>query len=191
MFVLTTKKWKKKPQKLLRKTQIHFFSLLPWAAQMAQTEKFMFQNVAYRTTVYRTRMTCIQWLWSSVIARDQKLISRPKPFDIRAILFYRVQRFPFWKKWQKETVPPNLFVLRLRRYYCRKMKVKKFVKTQYNKKNKGSKKRKRQMVHKNAKIKNCFGLNAISRDISFLNSYLLHMYKRRKKRRKKWFIKMP
>ena len=24
-----------------------FFSLLPWAAQMAQTEEFMFQNVAY------------------------------------------------------------------------------------------------------------------------------------------------
>ena len=25
-----------------------------WAAQMAQTEEFMFQNVAYRPTVYRT-----------------------------------------------------------------------------------------------------------------------------------------
>ena len=45
---------KNHPQKLLRKTQIHFFSLLPWAAQMAQTEEFMFQNVAYRPTVYRT-----------------------------------------------------------------------------------------------------------------------------------------
>ena len=31
-----------------------FFSLLPWAAQMAQTEEFMFQIVAYRPTVYRT-----------------------------------------------------------------------------------------------------------------------------------------
>ena len=120
---------------MLRKPQIYFFFLLPWAAQTAKTVEFMFQNVAYRPTVYRTGMTCIQWLWSSVIARDQKLISRPKPFDIRAILFYRVQRFPFWKKWQTETVPPNLFVLRLRRY-CRKMKVKKFVKTQYNKKQK-------------------------------------------------------
>ena len=31
-----------------------FFSLLPWAAQTAQTEEFMFQIVAYRPTVYRT-----------------------------------------------------------------------------------------------------------------------------------------
>ena len=35
---------------MLRKTQIHFTA----TAQMAQTEEFMFQNVAYRTTVYRT-----------------------------------------------------------------------------------------------------------------------------------------
>ena len=30
------------------------FSLLPRAAQTAETEEFMFQNVAYRPTVYRT-----------------------------------------------------------------------------------------------------------------------------------------
>ena len=54
MFVLTTKSWKNHPQKLLRKTQIHFFSLTASTAQMAQTEEFMFQNVAYRPTVYRT-----------------------------------------------------------------------------------------------------------------------------------------
>ena len=47
-YFLPTKSWKNYPQKLLRKTQIH------WAAQTAQTEEFMFQNVAYRTTVYRT-----------------------------------------------------------------------------------------------------------------------------------------
>ena len=34
-----------------------FFSLLPWAAQTAQTEEFMFQIVAYRPTVYRTGAT--------------------------------------------------------------------------------------------------------------------------------------
>ena len=39
------------------KTQIH---LLPWAAQMALTEEFMFQNVAYRATVYRTGQKCIK-----------------------------------------------------------------------------------------------------------------------------------
>ena len=43
------------PQKIENtaiKTQIHFFSLLPWAAKAAKTEEFMFQNVAYRPTVY-------------------------------------------------------------------------------------------------------------------------------------------
>ena len=35
---------KKNPQKLPRKTQIHFFFL---TASSAQTEEFMFQNVAY------------------------------------------------------------------------------------------------------------------------------------------------
>ena len=31
-----------------------FSSLLPRAAQTVQTEEFMFQNVAYRPTVYKT-----------------------------------------------------------------------------------------------------------------------------------------
>ena len=48
------KKLKKRPQKLLRKDQIHIFPLLPWAAQTAQTEECMFQIVSYRPTVYRT-----------------------------------------------------------------------------------------------------------------------------------------
>ena len=42
---------------MLRKTQIHFFfltALTAQTAQTAQTEEFMFQNVAYRPTVYRT-----------------------------------------------------------------------------------------------------------------------------------------
>jgi hypothetical protein len=52
---LPTKSWKTHSQKLLRKTQIYFFfPLLPWAAKMLQKDEFMFQNVAYRPTVYRT-----------------------------------------------------------------------------------------------------------------------------------------
>jgi hypothetical protein len=47
MFVLITKSWKNYPQKLLRIPRIHFFSL---TAQTAQTEEFMFQNVAYWPT---------------------------------------------------------------------------------------------------------------------------------------------
>ena len=49
-FFLPTKSWKNHPQKLLGKTQIHFFFLTASTAQMAQ----WFQDVAYRPTVYRT-----------------------------------------------------------------------------------------------------------------------------------------
>ena len=52
--ILPSKSWKNHPQKLVRKTQIHFFPLTASTAQMAQKEEFMFQNVAFRPTVYRT-----------------------------------------------------------------------------------------------------------------------------------------
>ena len=45
---------KKHPKKLLRKTQIHFFSFAALTAKTSQAEEIMFQNVAYRPTVYRT-----------------------------------------------------------------------------------------------------------------------------------------
>ena len=47
------------PQKLLRKTKIHLFTLIAWAAQTAQTEGFMFQNVAFKPTVCRTGVKMI------------------------------------------------------------------------------------------------------------------------------------
>ena len=47
-------KLKKPPLKVAKKYSNWFFSLLPWAAQTAQIEEFMFQNVAYRPTVYKT-----------------------------------------------------------------------------------------------------------------------------------------
>ena len=46
-FFLPTKSWKNHPQKLLRIPQIHFFSLTFLTAQMARTEEFLFQNVAF------------------------------------------------------------------------------------------------------------------------------------------------
>ena len=51
---MPTKSLKNHPQKLLRIPQIHFFSFTALTAQMAITEEFMFQNVAYGPTVYRT-----------------------------------------------------------------------------------------------------------------------------------------
>ena len=49
---VTHEKLKKPPSKVaIRKTQ-NDFSLLPLAAHMAPKQEFMFQNVAYRQTVY-------------------------------------------------------------------------------------------------------------------------------------------
>ena len=45
---------KKKTQMQVRNTQFFSSLLLAWAAQMAQTEIFMFQNMAYGPTVYKT-----------------------------------------------------------------------------------------------------------------------------------------
>ena len=46
----------------LVETQIHFYFLNAWAAQTAQTEEFLFPNVAYRPTVYRTEDASIQFI---------------------------------------------------------------------------------------------------------------------------------
>ena len=54
---MTTKSWKNHPQKLLRIPQIHFFFITALTAQTAQTEEFLFQNVVYWLTVYRTGLT--------------------------------------------------------------------------------------------------------------------------------------
>ena len=45
---------KKTPSKVAQKNSNTLFFLTAWAAQMAQREEFMFQNVAYRPTVYKT-----------------------------------------------------------------------------------------------------------------------------------------
>ena len=53
-------KVKKPPSKVATKYSNWFFSLLSWAAQTAQTEEFVFQNVAYWPTVYKTRAQYIK-----------------------------------------------------------------------------------------------------------------------------------
>ena len=82
-----TKSWKNHPQKLLRKTQIHFFFLTASSAQTTQTEEFMFQNVAYRPTVYRTGAllgTC------SFSCRGAQLV---KTFDDYGVYVFLVNLF--------------------------------------------------------------------------------------------------
>ena len=54
LFFSPQKVKKKHPKKLHRNTQIYLFSLTAWASQTAKTKGFMFQNVAYKPTVYRT-----------------------------------------------------------------------------------------------------------------------------------------
>ena len=51
---------KKTPSKVSQKNSNPLFFLTASSAQTAQTEEFMFQNVAYWPTVYRTGVLCIQ-----------------------------------------------------------------------------------------------------------------------------------
>ena len=54
-FFCPQKVEKNHPQKLLRKTQIHLFSpYCPDLPKQPKQKNSMFQNVAYRPTVYRT-----------------------------------------------------------------------------------------------------------------------------------------
>ena len=55
----TLKKLKKKPQKLLRKTQIHFFSLLPRAALNGQNRRVHVPNCGFQTNciIYNQALT--------------------------------------------------------------------------------------------------------------------------------------
>ena len=53
-FFFAHNKLKKPPSKVAQKNSNPLFSLLPRSAQTAETEEFMFQNVAYRPTVYKT-----------------------------------------------------------------------------------------------------------------------------------------
>ena len=73
---LPTKSWKNHPQKLLRKTQIHFFFLLPWAAQTAQTEEFMFQIVAYRPTVFSTGVCVLNKKEDSILLESPLITAK-------------------------------------------------------------------------------------------------------------------
>ena len=70
------KKLKKTTLKICsEKLKSTFFSLLPWAAQTAQTKEFMFQNVAYRPTVYRTgNMYLKSWKYIIRIITSDALI---------------------------------------------------------------------------------------------------------------------
>ena len=56
------KKLKKPPSIVAQNNSNPPFFLTAWAAQTAQTEEFMLQNVAYRTTVYRTRGSGVKYL---------------------------------------------------------------------------------------------------------------------------------
>ena len=68
-----SKKLKKPPSKVAQKNSNPLFFITAWAAQTAQTEEFMFQNVAYRPTVYKTGMCTSENMWKRIIYRLLKL----------------------------------------------------------------------------------------------------------------------
>ena len=54
LFYTPHKKLEKPPSKIAKKYSNFCFDFLPWDAQMALTEEFTFQIVAYRPTIYKT-----------------------------------------------------------------------------------------------------------------------------------------
>ena len=68
------KKLKKPPSKVAQKNSYPLFFLTAWAAQTAQTEEFMFQNVAYRLIVYRTGAV-VDFCWVFLQANLVKKVS--------------------------------------------------------------------------------------------------------------------
>ena len=54
---MPSKSWKNHLKKLLTLAEIPSFQKFSYSAQTAQMAEFMFQNVAYRATVYRTGHT--------------------------------------------------------------------------------------------------------------------------------------
>ena len=76
--------WPSKAEKTALKSsseisQIHFFFLTALTAQTAETEEFMFQNVAYWPTVYRTGLW---WVGQRCFCRLSFYLE--KEFNIRA-----------------------------------------------------------------------------------------------------------
>ena len=111
------KKLKKPPSKVAQNNSNPLFFLTAWAAQMAQTEEFVLQNVAYRPTVYRTGYDIwqvylhVQWnldLRKPVLRKNLDLrkivgttdflvynlrkISLGLMFDLRKIFFQKVEK---------------------------------------------------------------------------------------------------
>ena len=95
---MPSKSWKKPPSKVAQKNSNPLFFLLPWAAQMAQTEEFMFQNVAYRPTVYRTGICslwtriCPQWFISklSLSKQDEVFNSKKSNFFLLKVKEFEI-----------------------------------------------------------------------------------------------------
>ena len=69
ILFLPTKSWKNHPKSCLETLKSTFF-LNAWATQTAQTEEFMFQNVAYKPTAYKTGV-CLSkpFLWGINLTR--------------------------------------------------------------------------------------------------------------------------
>ena len=71
IFLFAHNKFKKPPLKVAQKNSNPLFFLNASTAQMAQTEEFMFQNMAYRPIVYKTgglkqvfKVTCLAQMFT-------------------------------------------------------------------------------------------------------------------------------
>ena len=108
------KSCKKISSKEAKKYSNWFFSLLPWPAQMTQTEEFIFQNVAYRPTIYKTGVRLEKCTQLKRYMRDYDICQKSPfcllyPSTIYGSLFQDLSKsfkqkyvFHSWKSFQKE-----------------------------------------------------------------------------------------
>jgi hypothetical protein len=116
-FVFALKKLKKPPSKVAQNNSNPLFFLTAWAAQTTQTEEFMLQNVAYRTTVYRTGVRtfhCLNKLFYLVISKILKIVGlQPrisKVFSITRTIFSHSRPEQFFEQFLLTEYFFNLFL---------------------------------------------------------------------------------
>ena len=74
-------KLKKPPSKVAQKNSNPLFFLTTLTAQTAQTEEFIFQNVAYRPTVYRTGVTAKEKSLGTYFNQENWMLSSNSAFE--------------------------------------------------------------------------------------------------------------
>ena len=100
IFFLPTKSWKNNPEKIAPKNSNPLFFLLPWAAQTAQTEEFMFELPRFCLTLFKIFSLWLQLhrvtsYWKKNISPITNLAHFSSMYDSSA-KYGKKKRFWWW-----------------------------------------------------------------------------------------------